>query len=79
MDAILQALPVPTAMLAAACVALWKTLLDERKQCKAEREAKDAEIKALTKELVSTARGLDLLRERHEQLRAASSSPPRSS
>ncbi len=66
-------------MLAAAVIGLWKRLIDREKECKAEREAKDLEIKALTKELVATARGLDLLRERHEQLRAASSSPPRSS
>lgn len=76
MDDILKALPVPTAMLAAAVLGLWKALLDERKLGKAEREAKDAEIRALSKELVTMSRGLDALRERHERELARSSSRP---
>lgn len=76
MDEILKALPVPTAMLAAAVLGLWKRLLDLTKECKAEREAKDAEIRSLTKELVATSRGLDALRERHERELARSSSRP---
>ena len=40
-------------------------------------DAKDAEIRSLTKELVQTARGLDLLREKHERVLGHSSNPSR--
>jgi len=68
MDEILKALPPLTALLVLGILALWRKL-----------EAKDREIKELTKELVSTARGLDILREKHARLLAHSSSPPPSS
>lgn len=79
MDEILQALPVPAAMAVTAAIALWRQLLLERKESAAAIAAKDAEIKALTKDLVSTARGLDVLREKHERALARSSNPPQSS
>ncbi len=76
MDEILKALPVPAAMAVTAAIALWRQLLVERKDAAAAMAAKDAEIKALTKELISTAKGLDVLRAKHEQERARSSSRP---
>ncbi len=79
MDEILKALPVPAAMAVAAAIALWRQLLAERKEMAAAIAAKDAEIKALTKDLVSTARGLDILRVKHERVRGHSSNPPPSS
>ena len=83
MDKILESLPVLMAMLAAAVVGLWRYIVSREKDHRSEMAAKDAahqaaiaakdlEIKSLTKDLVSTSRGLDLLLERHEQLRAAS-------
>lgn len=68
MDEILKALPPVTGLLVLAILALWKRLVD-----------KDKEIKELTKELVSTARGLDILREKHERVLGHSSNPPPSS
>jgi len=76
-DEILKALPVPTAMLATAVLGLWRQLILERKEAIAALAAKDSEIRALSKELVSTSRGLDALRERHErELARYSSRPP---
>lgn len=68
MDELVKALPPMTAAMVLVIAALWKRLID-----------KDKEIKELTKELVSTARGLDILRAKHERERALSSNPPPSS
>lgn len=52
MDEILKALPVPTAMLAAAVIGLWKRLIDREKECATERQEAEEEYRKLAREYV---------------------------
>jgi hypothetical protein len=85
---ILKALPAGSAAMVIAIIALAKQLIAERKECKDERlqaaeqhrkelAEKDAKISELTKEQFRTLMMFLELQEKHERLRADSSSPPR--
>ncbi len=79
MDEILKALPVPTAMLAAAVIGLWRTLLDERKQCAAERQKAEEEYRELAKDYVELSTKHAIASGKLARLSGHSSNPPPSS
>lgn len=77
MDDLLRALPVPTAMLAAAVLGLWKALMDERAQCKAERIQSETDYRKLAKDYVELSTKHEIALDKLARLSARSSNPPR--